>query len=306
MSVADSTAIAAARSRWNLTRSHLEEDTQFIDRLLQWAIEERASSRLAVGMPVTLVKFDFAAPASARLGPEVRLNNAEAQLGAIHLSNPTLKSVRVDGGPGALATVSAHQEALKERQLLNTTSVTIDPVSGTAYVRAECAPTVEPMPIRLAAVPHPAWPGTGLQPLDSEIRSFHQTLGFVSTVAPLLIEPNGPRQEMRIIYRDAIYLHLAYQVGLRAEHGYKLVPGLRELRVVHAGSQAEVLISAVGTRSSNPAHAQRIIKRLVSAVPNSNGKPVSVSCMACPSMVGDEADCGSPPIRLFHRHLDAA
>lgn len=311
MNSRDRAAMVAARNSRPLPSVHLNEGTDFVIKVLDWILVERAANRLTQGAPVTLVLFDFlfdgAKPLAASLGEKVDLQNGQGVSGAIHLCAPNLRPAHVLPDTGTLSGLDAHQLKLAERQMTTYTCVTFDPASGMLQVRLSCAPTDDPLVMHLGSGLSPSWPSQDLGPLTATIEAFHAMIDPDDGLGRLLLD-EGPGARARIYYRYAMFLYLRYQVGLRETSGFRVKNRSSDVKVIAIGTGETSLIQAASMRSSQVA-AAAMIDRLVAEATlacDREGSNMHISCLSCPSSDPPNKDCASPPVSLHHRHIKAA
>lgn len=308
MTITDAAAIATAR-RLRPPRANLDEATNFVIRVLDWILLERSSERLMAGSPLTLVQFDFTPPRAADLGAIVDLHNNGALLGAIHICAESLRPAHVFPGAIGLVTLAAHQAAIVQRQLAGRTSVSFDPQTGSVQVRLACIPHVGPIDMQLGGQLAPQWKGQELAPLPATIGAFHAGLSRANGVGSLLFDHDRASSRARVYYRNAMFLYLRYQLGLREPEGYRVTPRKSDVAITHLESGRTSLVTAAATRSNEASVAAAMIKRLLDearVVHATSSADTFISCIDCPSTRPPGDECAAPPISLRHRHLQAA
>ena len=294
-------------ARRTFSGARLDDDTQFVTVVFDWILEERANGRLVTGAPATLVLYDFL-PSPTEDGAKVDLHNGEVVPGAVHLCSQSLRRANVALGATALNTVNSHQQALATHQLAGRTSVTFNPTTAKAYVRLACLPLASPIEMTLAGQLDAAW-ATGLSALPMSLDAFHFGMTKDDGVGRLFFKNGAPRPRVRTHYRNAIYLFLKYQLGVRDAHGYRMTTTDRMVRVSKIGSASSVAITAICPGVSSPAHASAAAARALSDAEErlaSDGFPTHVTCMDCPSGQSTDVECATPPTSLRHRHTEAA
>jgi len=301
-------AVAAARQQRDLAHLSIDEDTQFVENVLVWILEERANNRLVSGSSATFVLYDFA-PGPAELGDEVRLKNGGVVQGAIHLCALGLRRANLVKDTVMLGSLDAHEEMLVDRQHAHRTSVTFNPTTSEVKVRLACAPMAPPVEMKLASTLAAGWAGNGLKPVTAALNSFHATMTMQTGMGPLMFDAGIPKREMRIRYRNAVYLFLRYQLGLTQQHGYRVSVDANEVRVRELSSNSRVSIIAAADRSGNASIAAAAIARIfkrADRLHDSDGTLTHVSCLCCPDQRGLGDECGRAPHSLRHRHVEAA
>jgi hypothetical protein len=307
MSVDDMTTMLAVRARFNPARETFDPDTQFVDRVLDWIVSERADGRLTSGNPVSLVSYDFG-PSAAPVGPSVKLRNGEVVQGAVHLCNPSLQRANLEVSTSVLVTMEAHQETLAQRQHLARTSVTFNPATGRAQIRLACLTLPTPVEITLASVSGANWAGAGLSRLPAALNIFHSGITQDAGVGPVFFEDGVPRANMRIYYRNAIYLFLKFEVGLGASRTYRLTANDRHVRVTDAATNDSVLVTGIYERPRGVGDGSACERAVAAAteILDQQGVPTHISCMHCSSRRGPNEECAAGPLSLRHRHVVAA
>jgi hypothetical protein len=304
----DVAAIAAAR-RLRPPRANLDEDTDFVIRVLDWILSERSAGRLMSGSPLTLVQFDFTPPRASNLGALIDLHNNGATLGAIHICAESLRRAHVLPGATGLITLTAHQAAIAQRQLSNRTAISFDPPSGTLQVRFACLPHVAAIDMQLGGQLALHWKGQGLTPLPAAIGAFHTGLTRATGVGSLLFENDRVSSRVRVYYRNAMLFYLKYQLGLRESEGYRVTARKSDVAVTHLETGSTSLVTAAATRSEEQTVSTAMIKRLVdeaAAAHDLNGADTFISCVDCPSTHPPSEECAWSPVSLRHRHVRAA
>ncbi|MDJ0277961.1 hypothetical protein QLH51_14255 [Sphingomonas sp. 2R-10] len=294
-------------ARRTFSGARFDDDTQFVAKVLDWVLEERANGRLVVGAPITLVLHDFR-PSPIEDGAKVDLHNGEAVAGAVHLCNQSLRRANVALGATGLNTVHSHQKALATHQLASRTSVTFNPVTTRAYVRLACLPLPTPVEMTLAGQLDAAW-AAGLSALPASLDAFHLGMTKDDGIGRLFFENGAPRPHVRTNYRNAIYLFLKYQVGVRDVHGYRMTTNDRLVRISKIGSASSVAITAICPGVGDPAKAGAAAARALADADARLAKddlPTHVTCMNCPSGQAADVECATPPTSLRHRHVEAA
>lgn len=310
MNARERAAMQAARDSRPLRSVPLDAGTSFVIRALDWILAERSANRLMSGAPFTLVLYDFSPPYAFDLGENVDLENGQASLGSIHLCGPSLRPAHVLPGTGVLAGMAAHQLKLGERQLADQTCVTFDPASGTVQVRLACVPMSDAIEMHLGAALPATWQTQDLAPLPAAIGTFHVMLDPGKGLGQLLanaVDESSARA--RIYYRNAMFLYLRYQVGLRETNGFRVTNRDSDVKVVALASQEASLVTAASTRSGQASAAAAMIGRLMqeaSAAYTSDGSKTHISCIRCPSADPPNADCGNEAATVHHRHVKAA
>ncbi len=300
----------AARNNRPLRSVPLDDGTNFVIKALDWILAERTATRLMSGAPFTLVLYDFSPPNAANLGDDVDLENGQISLGSIHLCGPSLRPARVLPGTGVLTGLTAHQLKLSDRQLADHTCVTFDPASGTVQVRLACEPMAEPIDMHLGTGLSATWQTQDLAPLPTTIGAFHAVLDPEKGIGRLLSDAvSGPNGRARIYYRNAMFLYLTYQVGLRRGNGFRVTARNSDIAVTSLGTGETSLVTAAATRSGQASAAAAMIGRLMleaSAAFSSEGSRTHISCLCCESNDPPNKDCGGESASLHHRHVKAA
>lgn len=305
MTPADLQAMTIARRAFSGAR--FDDDTQFVAKVLDWILEERADGRLADGAPVTMVLHDFL-PSPTEDGAKVDLYNGEVVAGAVHLCNQSLRRANLALDATGLITVASHQQALAIHQYAARTSVTFNPATSRAYVRLACLPLVAPVEMTLAGQLDGAW-AAGLSALPASLDTFHLGITKDDNIGRIFFENGAPRPRVRTHYQNAIYLFLKYQVGVRDAHGYRIATNDRLVRVSKIGSSSSVAITAICPGGGNPTQASAVAARALADADArfaNDGLPTHVTCMDCPSRQAAEVECATPPTSFRHRHVEAA
>jgi hypothetical protein len=300
--------ISAIRSRRNFTHRLFDRDTQFVEDALDWVLEERANGRLVGGPPLTLVLYDFGPSASA-LGQEVKLHNGEAVPGAIHLCNHSLQRAHLEIDATGLNTVTAHQNMLAQTQQTRRTSITFNPATGAVQVRLACLMLAAPVELTLVAQLAAGWAGNGLIPLPTALNEFHAGMTRQEGMGRIFFDAGSPRSNVRIYYRNAIYLFLKFQIGLRDANGYRISANDREVRVTDKGASTSVAVTAVCPRSADAGVAAAAVGRVLADANDllvRHSVPTHITCMDCPSPHPADEECATGPLSLRHRHVEAA
>ena len=306
MNQTDIAAMSAARR--NFTHRLFDRDTQFIETVLDWLLAERADGRLTSGAPITLVLHDFL-PTATALGPEVAVNNGAAVAGAVHLCNESLTRAAIALGATGLNTLAAHQTALIQHQLSEQTSVTFNPNTGSVQIGLACLQLAVPVEMILSTSLATGWENGGLAALPASLNEFHAGMTRNDGIGRLFFEANAPRLLLRIYYRNAIYLFLKFQVGLRNANGYRITPKDRVVRVTRTSDSETVAVTAICPGAADEAAAAAAVNRIL-ADANSrltmDNVATHITCMDCPSSQGPNQECASAPLSLRHRHVEAA
>lgn len=301
-------AVAVARRKRDLTHPSFDEDTQFVENVLVWILEERANNRLVDGLPATFVLYDFA-PGPAELGDVVRLKNGGVVQGAIHLCALGLRTANLVKGTGALGSLDAHEEMLVNRQHARRTSVTFNPTTSEVTVRLACAPMAPPVGMKLASSLAAGWAGNGLTPVTAALNWYHATMTLQTGIGPLLFDAGIPKREMRIRYRNAVYLFLRFELGLTQQHGYRVSVDANGVRVRELVSDSSVSITASADRSGDPSVAAAALARIfrrADRLYGIDGTCTHVSCLCCSDQRGPGEERGKAPHSFRHRHFEAA
>ncbi|WP_157602593.1 hypothetical protein [Sphingomonas sp. PR090111-T3T-6A] len=306
MSPAEIAAMSAARR--NFSHRLFDRDTQFVETVLDWLLAERADGRLATGAPVTLVLHDFL-PTATALGPAVALNNGAAVAGAVHLCNESLTRAAIALGATDLNTAAAHQAALDQHQLGAQTSVTFNPNTGAVQVRLGCLQLAAPVEMMLSAHLATAWQNGGLTALPLSLNDFHAGMTRDDGIGRLFFEGGAPRSLLRMYYRNAIYLFLKFQVGVRNANGYRITPKDRVVRVTRTSDAETVAVTAICPGAADEAAAAAAVIRILTDANSrlaQDGVATHITCMDCPSLQGPNNECATAPLSLRHRHIEAA
>lgn len=306
MSPADIAAMSAARRSFSHRR--FDRDTQFVETVLDWLLAERADSRLSSGAPITLVLHDFL-PTATALGPEVALNNGAAIAGAVHLCNESLTHAAIALGATDLNTAAAHQVALDQHQLAGRTSVTFSPNTGAVQIRLGCLQLAAPVEMTLSAHLATSWENGGLTALSASLNEFHAGMTRDDGIGRLFFEGGAPRSLLRIYYRNAIYLFLKFQVGIRNANGYRITPKDRVVRVTRTLDSETVAVTAICPGAADEATAAAAVVRILADANSRLAQDhvaTHITCMDCPSSQGPNDECATAPLSLRHRHVEAA
>lgn len=294
-------------ARRTFSGARFDDDTQFVTKVLDWVLEERANGRLVTGAPVTLVLHDFL-PSPTEDGAKVDLHNGEVVAGAVHLCNQSLRRANVALGATGLNTVASHQQALATHQLAGRTSVTFNPVTARAYIRLACLLLATPVEMTLAGQLDSAW-AAGLSALPASLDAFHFGMTKDDGIGRMFFANGAPRPRVRTHYRNAIYLFLKYQIGVRDAHGYRITTNDRLVRISKMGSPSSVAITAICPGRSSPAQASAAAARALADADARLAReelPTHVTCMDCPSGQAADIECATPPTSFRHRHVEAA
>jgi hypothetical protein len=300
--------IAAIRSRRNFTHRRFDNDTQFVEDVLDWILTERADGRLTSGTPLTLVLYDFG-PSAAALGQEVKLHNGEAVLGAIHLCSPSLQRAALEIEATALNSMTAHQNMLVQRQHTERTSVTFNPATGRVHIRLSCLTLADPVELTLATQLAAGWAGNGLSPLPIALNDFHAGMTRDQGVGNVFFDAGSPRSNVRVYYRNAVYLFLKFQIGLGHANSYRVSANDREVRVTDIGNRTSVALTAVCPRSADAGIVAAALGRALADANDlfaRDSVPTHITCLDCPFPHSADEECATSPLSLRHRHVEAA
>jgi hypothetical protein len=306
MTQVDIAAMSAARR--NFSHRLFDRDTQFVEIVLDWLLAERADGRLISGAPVTLVLHDFL-PTPTALGQEVALNNGASQAGAIHLCNESLTYAVIALGATGLNTTAAHQAALDQHQLDGQTSVTFNPNAAAVQIRLGCLQLGAPVEMILSTNLATAWQNGGLTALPSSLNDFHAGMTRGDGIGRLFFEGGAPRSLVRMYYRNAIYLFLKFQVGVRNANGYRITPKDRVVRVTRTSDAETVAVTAICPGTIDAVAAAAAVARILGDANSrltQDNVATHITCMDCPSAQGPNQECATAPLSLRHRHVDAA
>lgn len=306
MTQAEMAAVSAARR--SFSHRLFDRDTQFVETVLDWLLAERADSRLTSGAPITLVLHNFL-PTATALGPDVAVRNGDAVAGAIHLCNESLSRAAIALGATSLNTTAMHQAGLTQHQLSEQTSVTFNPNTGVAQIRLACLQLAAPIEMILTSQLASMWDDQGLAALPGTLNEFHAGMTPEDGIGRVFFEGTAPRALLRMYYRNAIYLFLKFQVGVRDANGYRITPKDRMVRVTNKAAAETVAVTAICPGSADASAAAATVVRVLADAGSrlaQNNIPTHITCMDCPSSQGVNQECATPPLSLRHRHVEAA
>lgn len=290
-------AIAALRARRDLSASVLDEDTRFVVEVLKLLRSERASKRLVEGHAISFVRFDFRSPRAAALGPKVDLRNGGAVAGALYVCNDVLGVAHRWPGRHVLSAIPGHADALADFQMETKTSIIFEPSRRLLEIRMECLPEAV-LQLTLADGLDPDFSRVGLTSLNEWIDRFHASVDQ----GELLHRDGRLRSDSGVLYRNAMYLYLTYQLGLTEASGFRVSveksTSFVRIRQIVGGSTAVVV--GIRSRSSRAGALARWLDRSGGRLEH---EPTYVSCLACSSDVDPSKECGTLPVSIRHRHV---
>ncbi|WP_298687620.1 hypothetical protein [uncultured Sphingomonas sp.] len=305
MSALDSAAISAARAKYGFAHAAFDDRTEFIEKVLDWLLDRLAEGQLANGQSVTLVSIDYLRQSAAAKGVPVKLNHGKFVQGSIHLCNRTLSRANLLPGASDLGNVQGHEDALKDKQYADDVSVTYHPTTGVAHVRIPCAGSVHVVPIKLCRQPSANWSASGMTELENALSNFHAGLNRASGLGALMFDAGSLRPNASIIYRNAVYMYLRFEMGLN-QTGFSVSADKREVQVKVTANGFTARLKAIGTRVGSPTAAGRRIQRELAIAVAETGQgepPALMSCISCPTSVPSSQECAVAPNSLRHRHV---